>query len=296
MKTYIVDKINKIEEGTDIDCNTIRFIINEDANVYNRDKKLICLFRKNVINKKSIKPFYDNVKKFAHNITTNRGSVSGSSKKNVRDNPKIKSNVLGYIDGFSPSQKKNIKTRLLSPIINVRKCRFNVDNPCQWELAYPFIKEIDSLYKKYLPMDYEKQRQKADETYYRIHDTAFTTITTNINFKTKIHKDKGDYGFGNLVVIEDGEYEGSETCFAEYGFGVNVRQGDILFMDTHEYHGNLMMYAENENVVRLSVVSYLKLKVWELTKGMTKEEIETHNEVLNQIGRKKKYSVKLCKE
>lgn len=35
-----------------------------------------------------------------------------------------------------------------------------------------------------------------------IKDTAFTT--TNINFKTRLHKDRGDddEGFGNLVVIE----------------------------------------------------------------------------------------------
>jgi hypothetical protein len=293
MRTYLVDKIHEIEEGTDIDCNLIHFIINEDSNVYNRDKKLICKFRKNKLNKENLKNFYDNVKKFAHNVTTNRGSVSGSSKKNVRDNPKIKSNVLGYIDGFSPSQKKNIKTRNLSPIVNVRECRYNIENSKKWELAYPLIKEIDLLYKKYLPIEYEKQRQKADETYYRIKDTAFTTITTNINFKTKIHKDKGDYGFGNLVVIEDGEYEGSETCFPEYGFGVNVRQGDILFMDTHEYHGNLKMYAENEDVVRLSVVSYLKLNVYEYTKKMTNEEIESHNKLLKQIGRKKNYLLNL---
>lgn len=287
MRTYIVDKIHKIEEGTDIDCNLIHFIINEDADVYNGDKRLICKFRKNVVNNEKIKHFYDNVKKFANNTTTNRGSVSGQikSKKNVRDNPKIKSNVLGYIDGFSPSQKRNIKTRNLSPIVNVRKCRYNIENPKKWELAYPLIKEIDLLYKKYLPIEYEKQRQKADETYYRIEDTAFTTITTNINFKTKIHKDKGDYGFGNLVVIEDGEYEGSETCFPEYGFGINVRQGDILFMDTHEYHGNLMMYGET----RMSIVSYLKINVWENTKNMTNEEIESHNKILNQIGRKKDY-------
>lgn len=46
-----------------------------------------------------------------------------------------------------------------------------------------------------------------------IINTAFTTITTNVNFKTRLHKDRDDEGFGNLIVIEDGKYEGSETCF-----------------------------------------------------------------------------------
>ena len=56
-----------------------------------------------------------------------------------------------------------------------------------------------------------------------------------MNFKTRLHKDEG---FGNLIVIEDGKYEGSETCFPQYGIGVDVRQNDIL--NVHEWHANCL--------------------------------------------------------
>ena len=97
------------------------------------------------------------------------------------------------------------------------------------------LKQVDSLYKKYIPTYYKIQRQKADEP---IINTAFTTITTNV--KTRLHKDRDDEGFGNLIVIEDGKYEGSETCFPQYGIGVDVRQNDILFMNVHEWHANCL--------------------------------------------------------
>lgn len=38
-------------------------------------------------------------------------------------------------------------------------------------------------------------------------------------------------------MIEDGEYTGGG--FPEYGIGFDVREGYILLMDAHEYHGNL---------------------------------------------------------
>ena len=86
------------------------------------------------------------------------------------------------------------------------------------------------LYKKYVPGSYKKQYDKAKQTYFRVSKTSFTTITTNVNFQTTIHTDKGDdaEGFGNLVVIESGKYNGGETCFPQYGIGINVRTYNLL--------------------------------------------------------------------
>ena len=105
------------------------------------------------------------------------------------------------------------------------------------------------------PDQYALQRKKADQTHFRIPDTAFTTITTNVNYQTSIHTDKGDdvEGFGNLVVIERGEYKGAETCFPQYGIGVDVRTGDTLFMDVHQPHANLPMVKSDKETKRLSV-------------------------------------------
>ena len=181
-----------------------------------------------------------------------------------------------------------MKRQNIYPTIQARECRFNIENHDKWEQAYPLLKQIDSLYKKHLPSQYKKQKQKADETFYKIKNTAFTTVTTNVNFKTKVHKDKGDdeEGFGNLIVIEDGNYTGGETCFPQYGFGINVREGDILFMNTHEYHGNLPIVLENENVKRLSVVCYLRMNVWKFTKNIDKSILENNNKLVRQLGKK----------
>jgi hypothetical protein len=75
---------------------------------------------------------------------------------------------------------------------------------------------------------------------YQIADTAFSTLTVNMNFRTATHKDAGDYteGFGNLSVIEWGRYHGGETLFPRYGIGFNLRTGDFVAMDVHEWHCN----------------------------------------------------------
>ena len=294
MKVIIVDKVmtdKQIEayEGKEIKRSMISLILTEDTDVYTKDNVLLCRFRKNVLNEKKVKDFFDNVIEFAMNVTTNRGTTSGQkkTKKNVKDNPKIMANILGYMDGFSPSQKFSMKRQNIYPTLNVRESRFNIDYPDEWKKAYPMLKQIDSLYKKTVPAYYKKQRQKADQTHYKIRDTAFTTITTNVNFKTRLHKDRGDddEGFGNLVVIEDGKYEGSETCFPQYGFGVDVRQNDILFMNVHEWHANLPMKPANKTVRRLSVVCYLRLNVWKITKGIEKEVLREHDKKVRLLGK-----------
>jgi hypothetical protein len=79
---------------------------------------------------------------------------------------------------------------------------------------------------------------------YRVADTAFSSITVNRNFQTALHMDDGDFrdGFGNLSVIERGKYSGGATLFPRYGVGFNIRTGDFIAMDVHEWHCNTEMY------------------------------------------------------
>jgi hypothetical protein len=52
--------------------------------------------------------------------------------------------------------------------------------------------------------------------------------------------DAGDLrkGFGNLSVIERGKYEGAYTIFPRYRVGFDLRTGDFLAMNVHEWHCN----------------------------------------------------------
>ena len=122
MTIYIVDKNINDEKMTNYETKTINnsmidLIIKEDADIYNKDNILLAKFRKKVMNPNKIKSFYDNVIDFAMNKTSNRGSTSGENKtrKNVKNNPKIMANILGYMDGFGPSQKAMMKKKKYTP-------------------------------------------------------------------------------------------------------------------------------------------------------------------------------------
>ena len=106
-----------------------------------------------------------------------------------------------------------------------------------------------------------------------------------MNFQTSIHKDKGDdkEGFGNLTVIEEGPYTGAETCFPQYGIGVDVRTGDILFMDVHEWHANLPMVKKDKDTIRLSIVCYLRYNVWKNTRKISKQKLMQHNKTVKGL-------------
>jgi len=273
------EKMEKLK-NTYVKRSQINLIIEDDVDVYNADgSKLLLRFRKNKLSDKKVNEFYDNVIKFVVGKTHNRGSTSGSTKKNVRENPNIMTNILGYIDGFSPNQKKTITVKNIKKLLNVRETRFTMTYPEKFKKIIPLIQEIDKYYKKYIPKCYTLQRKKANQTPFKIPNTAFTTITTNVNFQTTIHRDKGDdtEGFGNLVVIEKGKYTGGETCLPQYGVGVNVRTGDILFMNVHEWHGNLPIKLEEPGSKRLSIVCYLRTNLWNKTKHMTKKDMISHN-------------------
>jgi hypothetical protein len=273
-------KMNKLLKPKDI-----KTIIDYDADVYTNEGKLLLRFRKNVLDTQHIDAFYDNIIQFAKNVSALRGRSSGSKSETSFSDKKVMSNIFGYFDSWSPAQKIIFKARGITPSLTVRQCRFNMDNPEKYKKTIPLIKDIDDLYAKLTPEQYKLQRRKANQTYFKIPGTSFTTVTTNINFQTSTHRDKGDdeEGFGNLAVIERGEYTGAETCFPQYGIGVNVRSGDILFMDVHQPHANLPMHKKEKDTIRLSIVCYLRKNVWLRSKNKTRRFYESHNKTVKNL-------------
>ena len=284
-KEYDDDKLLKVM-NTKLKRSDIKDFIHDNADVYTEDGKLLLRFRKNKLKKENIDTFYENVIDFAVTPTSNRGSASGSKSKNIYENPKIMSNIIGYFDKLAPKQKANIRdSGHKAPSITVRETRFLADYPEKFKKLIPLIKEIDEFYKKLVPDKYVNQKKKANQTPFRIANTAFTTVTTNVNYQTTVHTDKGDdaEGFGNLAVIEHGKYKGAETCFPQYGLGIDIRMGDILYMDVHQAHGNLPIELESKDSKRLSIVCYLRKSIWEQTKGKTKKFMIKHNKTLKKL-------------
>lgn len=286
---YIIDKLfddveANVLKNSYLQPYQIKTIINENVDIYDKDNKLLLKFRKKLLPIEHIDNFYDNIISFANSKTNNRGSTSGSNKKNVYKNPKIKSNIFGFFDCWGPQHKFKFKNAGFKPLTDVRECRFNKDWPEKYKETLPLIKDIDGLYKELTPQQYANQYSKSKQTPFKIANTSFTTITTNVNFQTTVHKDKGDdiEGFGNLCVIERGEYSGGETCFPQYGLGINVRNGDILFMDVHQWHANLPIIYNTPDAVRLSIVCYLRYNIWKRTKGKTKKFMIRHNNTIKK--------------
>lgn len=273
-------KLNKFLKPDDISK-----IIDHDADVYTSEGKLLLRFRKSALSDKHINDFYDNIISFAKNTTSNRGNATGSKKRNINNNPKVMSNIFGYFDRWAPAQKVIFKKLGKKPEVSVRECRFNQDHPEKYKKTIPLIQDIDALYAKLTPEQYKLQRKKANETHFKIPNTSFTTVTTNVNYQTATHTDKGDddEGFGNLAVIEHGKYTGGETCFPQYGIGVDVRTGDILFMDVHQPHSNLPIVKKEEDTIRLSIVCYLRKKVWINTKNRTRKFYEKHTKTMKNM-------------
>jgi hypothetical protein len=291
MKKVVVEKLitdNKMIKlgNTFVKPSQIKQIINEDADVYTNDGRLLLKFRKNKIDKKNTNNFYEATYNYTvSNTSKNRGNTSGSKNKSIRANEPIKSSIIGYFDKWAPNHKFFFKQNGIKTPLAVRETSFNSKYPEKMKRAEPLIKQIDKLYKQLLPEYYKKQIKKARQTEFKIAHTSFTTITTNINFKTSIHKDRGDDidGFGNLTVIQRGEYSGGETCLPQYGIGVNVREGDILFMDVHEWHGNLPTKFATPSAVRMSIVCYLRTDIWKKTKDLPKNFKVRHLKSIKRI-------------
>ena len=100
---------------------------------------------------KNGKLFYDNVIGFAKNKTYNRGEMMGVDKGKrgylSRNKEGIRTNIIGYMDGFSATQKIIMKRKGIASPMTIRESRFIIDYPDKWSKAQPLIRDIDKKYK-----------------------------------------------------------------------------------------------------------------------------------------------------
>ena len=286
------------KEGEYFSEKDFPIIVKEDTDVYaliNGKKKLLGRFRKNVIAKKLTKAAMVNLKEAAQKKHSNRGAAAGviDRKKlasyvktdnivgqykfrikgyNGEDGKYVnqsisndaQSNIIGYFDRADRNPgTKNLPCRLTA---------FNHREMDKFKKVEPFLERIDKLFKKLTPTAHKKQYKRAHKTDFVIKDTAFSTVTINYNWRTALHKDAGDFeeGFGNLIVCEEGEYDGGCTGFPQYGVAFDVRDGDFLAMDVHEWHCNTDIKGKRkrnekgeleDDFLRLSLVCYLREKM-----------------------------------
>ena len=105
-------------------------VISTDADVYTTDGKLLLKFRKNVIPESLYENAVNALGSFLLSKSTDRGTA-GASEKGLATGQKyaIKSNIIGYFDKYTISQKSNFKRNNIKPTEPCRQCRWNRDNP-----------------------------------------------------------------------------------------------------------------------------------------------------------------------
>ncbi len=140
----------------------------------------------------------------------------------------------------------------------------------KFKLSFPFLQTLDRGFAELLPTRHAAQREAADkiDPAFLVPETVFTTITVNKTFRTAAHRDAGDFsnGLSNLLVLSNnGNYKGGYLILPEVRIAVNVRPGDLLLVNNHEYiHGNTPIELQDDVAERISLVCYLREKMLEL--------------------------------
>ena len=282
----------KNKEGDYFDEHHYDKIVKYDCDGYYYDesgkKKLLFKFRKNVFPNILCQLGIDNLKEAAKKTHDNRGASAG--RINLKKMPsyandasqligRSKFRVLAYKSKYSGKIVKNSLGNISQSNIigyydkrdrNLGKgappCRttaFTSQQVEKWIKVLPLISAIDKQFKTLIPKNHKIQHKEAHKTKFVIKNTAFSTVTINYNWRTALHKDAGDLkqGFGNLIVLEEGEYKGGYTGFPQFKVAIDVRHGDFLAMDVHEWHCNTKIISKTNNYTRLSLVAYLREKM-----------------------------------
>ena len=151
-------------------------------------------------------------------------------------------------------------------------------NPDKQKVLVELAEDIDAVFKETNKEYYEKQKKLADmKPQFRLGETIFSTQTINYDFRTACHKDKGDFkeGLSTLTIFEEipNNYYGFYLGLPEYKICFDLRDGDILIFDAHEYHCNTEYLVQSDKLPkddltgepfagRCGVVSYLRNRLW----------------------------------
>lgn len=165
---------------------------------------------------------------------------------------RAKSTMGGIVGYFGRTQRQPF----------CRLTKYAMEHFEDFKQSWALLQWVGRFYEALMPEAFARQAEAvaASSQDFVIPGTPFSTVTVNRNFMTACHYDSGDFrgGFGNLVVVRQGKYQGAETCFPSWGVGVDVRTGDILLMDVHQLHGNLPMQKADPNATRLAMVLYFR--------------------------------------
>lgn len=296
----IYEKVFEATKGEFYDSSHYDTIINDNAHGVYPDGRTLFRLIKNAIPEEKREEYKKVIKPVAKSKTKNRGQASGKvDLKYFPPKAVALCNRHGeeYTDGkprFSVYYKQadgKVINRCQSNQVRCgvagyfdaiaglpcRKVGWSRDNLEKHEILASLSRDIESNHKKFEPDSYLFHKNNAElSPSYLFTDSIYSTMTLNYDFRTACHKDSGDLegGLSTLTIFEDipNNYTGLYLGLPEYKIAFDLRDGDTLIFNAHEFHANTEGEPLSEKLPiddltkknfmgRMSVVCYLRNKL-----------------------------------
>tara|TARA_R110002012_G_scaffold24851_3_gene82615 strand:- start:8619 stop:9548 length:930 start_codon:yes stop_codon:yes gene_type:complete len=186
------------------------------------------------------------------------GTICGRCQSNA-----VRSGCAGYFDAVAG--------------LPCRMVGWSTRNPEKHLRMTELCEEIGNAHKENEPISYNFQRSKSHKDYL-MGDSPYSTMTLNYDFRTACHIDRGDLinSLSTLTILEEipNNYKGCYLGLPEYKIAVDIRSGDTLIFDAHEFHANTEMNVLSDKLPindltgepyggRISIVAYLRNRISE---------------------------------
>jgi len=265
----------------------VHALLTGPAAVFKPDGSPLCVYLPGVLADQFTPEVYAVLAALSKVRTNNRGMASGTvsimypGNAKRRKSAQVSSSVIGVYEG--PGGK-----------VFCRLTAWTGRNLPQWRTLHPLLRAVAERFGEHVPARAAAQQAYADaaDPAWVVPGTPFTTVTVNNSYSTGMHTDRGDLdaGFSTIAVHRRGEYDGGVLVFPEYRIGVDMRDGDLLLMDAHEWHANTPMTCacgvrlwgpcKACGAERISVVAYFRTKVAEC--GTPAEELRKGQAILDR--------------
>lgn len=234
LRTRISDAELEAKVGKVVTDEDYNLLLTRDARVLTPEGDLLCVYRRGAVAHAVDAATYDVLHSLRTHLTDNRGLASGTERITIE------------------GQKRTRAARVASAIVGsfdanamFPYCRLTAwtgRETEQFGALAPLLQAIAAEFAVQVPDRYAVQADYAEHTdpAWRIAGTPFTTVTVNNTYPTGVHTDKGDLeeGFSTLACVRRGEYTGGVLVFPRYRVAVDMRDGDLVMMNAHEWHGN----------------------------------------------------------
>lgn len=248
----------------------VHVLVQRDADVYKPDGTPLLMLRRGSIPKPVLEHAYPALHELRKQKTDNRGAYAGATRTYAQfeDGTASKNSRTRTADGkrlLVASAVVGFYDRQGGRFPFCRQTAFAAKEVALWNTVVPMVEHVGNVFKQVAKPRYDAQmRECAKCPDYVISNTPFSTLTVNNNVApSATHTDKGDFkgGLGVISVVRRGYYEGAWLVFPEYMVGVDLQDGDVLFFNSHDWHGVTPMFEQADGAERISVVYYLREKM-----------------------------------